>query len=234
MAEPATTVVHDGVVVITMDDGKANAMSPAMQHAINDGLDTAERAGLPVVLQGRPGIFSAGFDLKTLAAGGQPAVDMLRGGLELSLRLLEFPTPVVAASTGHAIAMGIFILTSCDHRIGARGAFRYSANEVAIGMTMPWSTIEILRQRLTPAAVSRAVVFAETFTPDNAIEHGVLDETVEPDGVADRAVEFARQVGALDARAHADSKKRLRHDALVAMRAGLERDIVGWNKQFLG
>jgi enoyl-CoA hydratase len=233
MAEPASTAVLDGVVVITMDDGKANAMSPAMQRAINEGLDTAERGALPVVLQGRPGIFSAGFDLKTLAAGGQPAVDMLRGGLELSLRLLEFPTPVIAASTGHAIAMGIFVLTSCDHRIGAHGSFRYSANEVAIGMTMPWSTIEILRQRLTPAAVSRAVVFAETFTPDNAVQHGVLDETIEPDRLAERAMEFARQVGALDARAHADSKKRLRHGSLDAIRAGLERDIVGWHKQFL-
>ena len=234
MTEPATFRNSDGVVVITMDDGKANAMSLAMQQSIHQGLDAAQAESTPVVLEGRPGVFSGGFDLKTLASGGQPAVDMLRGGMDLALRLLEFPTPVVAASTGHAMAMGIFILTSCDYRIGVGGQYRYSANEVAIGMTMPWSAIEILRQRLTPTAVSRAVLFAETFTPDNAVQHGVLDEVTDADVLHSRAVEFARALSALDPRAHADSKKRLRHDACAAIRAGLERDDVGWVKQFLG
>lgn len=216
-----------------MDDGKANAMSLTMQSAIHRGLDTAESQSMPVVISGRAGIFSGGFDLKTLAAGGAPAVEMLRGGLDLALRLLEFPNPVVAASGGHAMAMGIFILTSCDYRIGAEGDFRYSANEVAIGMTMPYSTIEILRQRLTPTAVSRAVLFAETFTPDNAIQHGVLDEVVAPGHLMARSIEFARGLGGLDAGAHAASKRRLRAGAVAAIREGLERDQVGWEKQFL-
>ncbi|MEY3806660.1 MAG: hypothetical protein RIR69_1472 [Actinomycetota bacterium] len=216
-----------------MNDGKANAMSLAMQESINAALDHAEAAQLPVVLSGRPGLFCAGFDLKTLAASGQPAVDMLRGGLDLSVRLLEFPTPVIAACTGHAIAMGIFILTSCDYRIGAAGDYRYSANEVAIGMTMPWSTIEILRQRLTPTAVTRAVLFAENFTPDNAIAMGIIDEVVPADDVMSRAISFAQQLASLDKTAHAGSKKRLRTDTLAAIRAGLGKDVTGWKKQFL-
>ena len=225
--------MRDGVMVISMDDGKANAMSLTMQTNINRALDEAEKAQTPVVLSGRPGLFSAGFDLKTLAASGQPAVDMLRGGLDLSLRLLEFPTPVIAACSGHAIAMGIFILTSCDYRIGIQGNYRYSANEVAIGMTMPWSTIEILKQRLTPTAVSRAVLFAENFTPDNAISMGILDEVVAEDELMSRSVLVAQQTLSLDMAAHSHSKKRLRAETLTAIRAGLEKDIVGWEKQFL-
>ena len=228
-----TTDLRDGVMVITMDDGKANAMSLAMQTDINNALDEAEKAQTPVVLTGRPGLFSAGFDLKTLAASGQPAVDMLRGGLDLSLRLLEFPTPVIAACSGHAIAMGIFILTSCDYRIGIHGNYRYSANEVAIGMTMPWSTIEILAQRLTPTAVSRAVIFAETFTPDNAISMGILDEVVNEEELMSRSLAFAHETLSLNLTAHAHSKKRLRAHSLTAIRAGLEKDMVGWQKQFL-
>lgn len=234
VSEPATHTLTDDAVVITMDDGKANAMSTAMQSAVHAGLDAAQENSKPVILAGRDGIFSAGFDLKTLSTGGEPAVEMLRGGLELSLRLLGFPTPVIAACGGHAIAMGIFLLTSCDHRIGVHGAHRYSANEVAIGMTMPFSTIEILRQRLTPTAVSRAVVFAETFTPDNAVDHGVLDEVVDPTRLNERAFELARTYAGLDSGAHGASKKRLRAGAIAAIREGLERDIVGWNKQFLG
>lgn len=228
-----TTELRDGVMVIVIDDGKANAMSISMQASINNALDQAEKEQTPVVLVGRPGLFSAGFDLKTLAASGQPAVDMLRGGLDLSLRLLEFPTPVIAACSGHAIAMGIFILTSCDYRIGIQGNYRYSANEVAIGMTMPWSTIEILKQRLNPTAVSRAVLFAENFTPDNAIPMGILDEVVVEDELMSRATAFAQQTLSLNMTAHAHSKKRLRAEAIAAIRAGLDKDMVGWQKQFL-
>ncbi|MCE2818600.1 MAG: crotonase/enoyl-CoA hydratase family protein, partial [Ilumatobacteraceae bacterium] len=179
MTSPVTYALTDGIAVITMDDGKANAVSLTLQAGINEALDQAEKDGVPVILTGRPGILSAGFDLKTLAASGQPAVDMLNGGLELAIRLLTFPTPVIAACSGHAIAMGVFLLESCDYRIGIKGNYRYSANEVAIGMTMPFSTIEILRHRVTPAALSRSVLLAEAFTPENAVETGFLDLVVD-------------------------------------------------------
>ncbi len=154
----ATYSLVDGISVITMDDGKANAISLAMQEALNAALDEAERANVPVVLTGRSGILSAGFDLKTLMASGQPAINMLNGGLELAIRLLSFPTPVTIACGGHAIAMGVFLMLCGDYRIGVQGEFKYAANEVAIGMTMPFSTIEILRQRVPPAALNRSVL----------------------------------------------------------------------------
>lgn len=232
MTSPATYTLTDGVAVITMDDGKANAISLDMQNAVNAALDQAEKDKAPVIFTGRPGILSAGFDLKTLAASGQPAVDMLNGGLELSMRLLTFPTPVIAACPGHAIAMGVFLLESCDYRIGTKGNYRYTANEVAIGMTMPFSTIEILRHRVTPAALSRAVVLAEVFTPDNAVETGFLDQVVEESELMTTAMELAKSTLALNAAAHEHSKKRLRAEVISAMRDGLAKDHAGWVKQF--
>lgn len=222
-----------GVGVITMDDGKANAVSLALQAGVNAALNQAEADNVPVVLTGRTGILSAGFDLKTLAASGQPAIDMLNGGLQLSMRLLSFPTPVVAACPGHAIAMGIFLLLSCDYRIGVKGNYKYAANEVAIGMTMPFSTIEILRHRVTPAALTRAVVLAEAFTPENAVETGVLDLVVDEAELMNTAIATAESYNSLNMTAHMHSKKRLRADMLEAMRAGLVKDDDGWKKQFL-
>jgi enoyl-CoA hydratase len=233
MTDIVTYVLTDGVAVITMDDGKANAMSLALQQAIHAALDQAERDAAPVVLTGRAGILSAGFDLKTLAASGQPAVDMLNGGLELAIRLLSFPHPVVIACGGHAIAMGVFILLCGDYRIGVRGNFRYTANEVAIGMTMPFSTIEILRQRVTPAALTRSVLLAEIFTPDNAVETGFLDLVVDDSELMTTAIEFAKSTSSLNADAHTHSKKRLRADVIAAIREGLVKDYDGWTKQFL-
>jgi enoyl-CoA hydratase len=174
-----------------------------------------------------------GFDLKILAASGQPAVDMLNGGLELAIRLLSFPTPVIAACSGHAIAMGVFLLESCDYRIGIKGNYRYTANEVAIGMTMPFSTIEILRHRVTPAALSRSVLMAEVFTPENAVETGFLDLVVEESELMDTAMNLAKSYLTLNMEAHAHSKKRLRAEVITAMRDGLAKDHAGWSKQFL-
>jgi len=222
----------DGISVITMDDGKANAISLAMQEALNAALDEAERANVPVVLTGRSGILSAGFDLKTLMASGQPAVNMLNGGLELAIRLLSFPTPVTMAWPPHAI--GVFLMLCGDYRIGVQGEFKYVANEVAIGMTMPFSTIEILRQRVTPAALNRSVLLAEVFTPSNAVETGFVDRVVSNDAeLMPAAMEYAKTTVGLNAGAHAASKKRLRAGVIEAIRVGLEKDLAGWQKQFL-
>jgi len=229
----ATYERRDGIGVITMDDGKANAVSLAMQAALSSALDKAEADEVPIILTGRAGFFSAGFDLKTIAAGGKDTVDMLNGGIELAMRLLDFPRPVIAASGGHAIAMGVFLLQSCDYRIGVHGSHRYTANEVAIGMAMPLSTIEILRQRVTPTALTRSVLLAEVFTPQNAVENGLLDAVVDQDELMNTATTLAASFSALDRAAHAHSKRRLRGPVLAAIRDGLARDNEAWRAQFL-
>ena len=102
----------DGAVArITMDDGKVNVMSAAMLRALGAAFDRAEADEATVVLKGREGIFSAGFDLKVFASNDPQAIyDMLKLGAELALRLLSFPQPVVAVCTGHAYPMGAFLM----------------------------------------------------------------------------------------------------------------------------
>ena len=85
--------IDDGVATITLDDGKVNALSPAMQVGISGALDAAEEAGAIVVLRGRAGNFSAGFDLTVLREGGQAAVQMVVGGFGLARRLPRVPAP---------------------------------------------------------------------------------------------------------------------------------------------
>ena len=214
----------DGVATIAMDDGKVNVMSLGMQAELHDALDRAEADGAAVVIAGRPGVLSAGFDLQVLQGGGTDAVDMVIGGFELAARVLAFPRPVIVACTGHAIAMGAFLLLSGDHRVGADGAYKYVANEVAIGLTMPRPALAILRQRLTPAAFERAAVLAEPFDPSAALAAGFLDEVVPADEVVARATERARLATALDPTAHAATKQRARAATLDAIARGIELD----------
>lgn len=218
----------ESVATITLDDGKVNALSPAMQTEINAALDQAARAAgsgevKAVVLTGNSRVFSGGFDLSVFASGNATAVlAMLAGGFELSVRCLTFPVPVIMAATGPAIAMGSFLLLSGDHRVGSPKS-RCQANEVAIGMTLPIAAIEIMRLRLMPATFQRAISLAATFSGDAAIAGGWLDEVVDRDAVLDRAHEVAAEAAAtLNVGAHVASKLKARSAALTAIRAGID------------
>ncbi len=225
MTELVSYGVDEGVATITMDDGKVNVLSLPMLTALGDALDRAEAEEAVVVLAGREGMFSVGFDLATLRGGGTDATDMLRAGFDLAHRLLSFPAPVVVACTGHAVAMGVFVLLSADYRIGTLGSFRITANEVAIGLPMPNSAIEICRQRLTPADFHRAVVLAEVFPPETAVDAGFLDRLVPAADLAGAARDTADALAALDRRAHVSSKLRSRRDALAALRAAIDAEF---------
>jgi len=207
-----------------MDDGKVNAMSLAMLTALNEALDRAAADRAIVVLTGRPGVFSAGFDLKTLAAGGPDARKMLFTGFELAHRLLSFPAPVVAACSGHAIAMGVFLMLAADYRIGADGPFKIGANEVAIGLTMPHFGVEMCRQRLAPAHFNRAVIFSEMYSPADAVPAGFLDKVVPVAELQSEAQKFAAATARLNMSILAASKLRLRDQALKAVRAAIDAD----------
>lgn len=218
--------LEDDVASITMDDGKANALSFAMFEGLNGALDEAVEGGASaIVLTGRTGRFSGGFDLPVLTSLTPDSARLLRTGFELSHRLLSFPVPVVIACTGHAYAMGAFLLLSGDYRLGADDpAFRITANEVAIGMTLPRAAIELCRQRLTRAAFERATGLAEVFGPSSAVDAGWLDELAPSDRLLDAARAKGSSLLALDGRAHFETKLRARQVMLTTLQAMIDQD----------
>ncbi len=229
MPDALVTCRIDGpVATITMDDGKRNALSPEMFARLGAALDQAASARSVVVLTGREEVFSAGFDLNVLKKGNADTLRMLNAGFLLAERLLSFPTPVVVACNGHAIAMGVFLLLSGDYRLGAAGPFKLTANEVAIGLTMPRAAVEICRQRLAPAHFHRAVLLAETYSPETAVDAGFLDRVVPAAELPGEAQKIATQLAALDLTAHARSKLRARSASLRALRAGRRADLRGF------
>jgi enoyl-CoA hydratase len=226
MDAPLTYRLDRGVATITMDDGKRNALSPRMFAELDAALDRAEKDRAVVVLTGREDVFSAGFDLKVLRSGGLRALGMVRAGFELAGRMLAFPTPIVVACSGHAIAMGTFLLVSADYRIGTRGPFKITANEVAIGLTVPRAAAVLCQQRLSPAHLHRALALAEVYAPEDAVDAGFLDRVVAPTELAATAEHAAHELARLDLTAHARTKLRLREHALASLRAAIRSDLV--------
>ena len=223
---------EESIATVTMDDGKRNVLSPQMFAELNEAFDRALADDVPVVLTGRPETFSAGFDLKILTAGGPEATAMLIAGFKLSKRLLGFPTPVVVACNGNAIAMGAFLVLSADYRIGTAGPYRLVANEVAIGLTMPAFGIEICRQRLAPTHFNRAVINSESYSPDEAVVAGWLDRVVPAPELADAAHAKVVELAKLNPAAHAATKLRARAATLEAIRHAIESDEAAFRTMF--
>ncbi len=214
------------VATIRIDDGKRNALSPDVLRDIYAALDRAESDRATVILTGRESVFSAGFDLNVMKRGGVKAIRMLRSGYALTARVMAYPHPVIAACNGHSFAMGVFLMLSADYVIGTRGDFRISANEVAIGLTMPRVATAVLKHRINPAACQRAITLSEEFNPESALKSGFFDELVEPGDLMARAEALAGKFGTLDARAHKTTKRRIRASLIRRIRLSLPLDLL--------
>jgi enoyl-CoA hydratase len=216
--------LEDSLASITMDDGKVNVLSLRMFAELNAALDRAEADRAAVLLAGRANVFSGGFDLKVLMAGGADASTLVLTGFRLGERILGFPHPVVVACAGNARAMGVFLILAGDYRVGARADYTLQANEVAIGITMPHFAVEMCRQRLTPASYNRAVIHSEKFTPEEAVTAGFLDLVVPATDLLETARAKAKELAALPRAAYAATKRRARAESLERMHTAIAND----------
>jgi len=225
MRDAVTYSRTDLVSTVAMDDGKVNVFSIPMLRSLHEAFDQAEQDGTVVLLEGRPGCFSAGFDLQTLGGPPEDVLTLLRLGASLAERVLSFPAPVAISCTGHAFPAGAFLLMAADVRLGAAGPFRLGLNEVRIGLTLPWFAVVLARHRLTPAHFDHATVTGTMFDPDEAQEAGLLDAVV-PAADLDRAARAAAEdLASLDRRAHLTTKQRVRRPVLEELRAAIESEL---------
>ncbi len=209
------------VALFTIDDGKANAVGYAFIEAVNAALDRATSDAKAVVMTGRAGVFSGGFDLKEISKGPDAAVELVTAGARLLLRVLSHPQPVVAACSGHAIAAGAFLLLGADTRIGAEGNFRIGLNETAIGMALPVFGLTLARERLSKRHLTSAVVQAKLYDPEGAKDAGFLDEVVAPGALLDTTMAAAKTLASLPSEAYAANKLATRQAAIDTIAASL-------------
>jgi enoyl-CoA hydratase len=225
MAELATYELEGRIATIAMDDGKVNAFSIEMLKAVLAALDRAEQDNAVVILTGRDKYFSAGFDLKVFSERPDEIVEMLTLGARLSERLLSFPTPVLVACNGHAIAAGTFPALSADLRIGVEGPYKLGLNEVKIGLTVPLYVVELARQRLTPRDFNRSLVNATMYSPEEAVGAGLLDRLVPAEELREASLAAAGELAELNMDAHAATKLRVRDGALKALRTAIGAEL---------
>ena len=217
---------RDGALtVLRADRPPANAIDPVLLNEVREALEAvaADPPGA-LVVQGRPGFFSAGADLKvvpTLDAEGQR--EMVRGLNAVFLSAYSLPCPVVAAITGHAIAGGFIFALCADQRIASREG-SYGITEVKVGLPYPVAAMEIVDTELGTATARSLALSSRLVDASWCERHGVFDEVVEPDAVVPRAMELARELAAQPARAYRMTKEHLRAETIARIKRDAPSD----------
>jgi enoyl-CoA hydratase len=214
------------LAVITLDDGKANVFSNAALEALEGHLDQVEADGARgLVIIGRPGRFSAGFDLSEMTTSVEGMRALVARGARWWLRVYGLGMPTVAACTGHALAGGAITLLSCDVRIGADVPAKIGLSEVSIGMPLPIFAVELARDRLDKAAFSRSTIGGTVYDAAGAVDAGYLDRVVPADDLVTEAMAEARRLAELRTAAYARTKTNARGAMIEACLAGLDADM---------
>lgn len=210
---------QDDVAIAVFDDSKANAVGHEFIDHMEDCLARAEQDAKALVIGGRDGVFSGGFDLKEFEKGAAATQALVHRGEAMMGALFQYPLPLVAACTGHAVAAGGFMLLSCDTRIGASGAFKIGLNETAIGMILPAFGLILGEARLAARYRTRALIQAELFSPDEAMAAGFLDQVTAAGQTLDQAIASAAVLGAMPGAAYRGNKLAQRQTAIKALTA---------------
>ena len=224
MSEKLATLKKEGnISTIIIDDGKANVFSAQMSRDINECLDEVATEEGCLIITGREGMFSAGLDLKTIQSGDIELIqEMSINAFKLLARIFSFPRPVIAACSGHGIALGTFLLCCCDYRIGVKGDFMIGANEMRTNMVIPDPILELIKFRVSQSHKYRAVLGAEMYSLDKAIEAGLMDEIVPAETLMNAANEKAKDLSTMGHPSYSMTKELFIADPLKKINEAID------------
>lgn len=210
---------HDGIAVLTLAHGKANALDLELCGAIADRFEQLRNAPeRAVVVTGQGRMFSAGVDLPRLTDGGADYVLRFLPALHrLYDTVFHHPKPVIAAINGHAIAGGCVLACCADKRIAAREAGRIGVTELLVGVPFPAMAFEVMRFATAPQFLADVILSGATFATDEALRRGLVDEVVEPQEVLPRAISAAKTLAALPPETFAMTKGQIRQPLVDRM-----------------
>jgi enoyl-CoA hydratase len=224
----------DGVALLRMTAGKANAIGAAWLERMDALLDELQ-ADPPraLVMTGEGRAFSAGLDLPALIQTSPASLTaFIRDFSEVMLRVFTLSWPVVAAINGHAVAGGCVLALQADHRLMAAGEGRIGLNEAQLGIGLPVVVIETLRCQVPVPSLSRIAIDGTLFLPEEAVGVGLVQEVVPADELLPRSLQRASVLGAVPAPAFRHIKRGLRAPAVEAIRRAEATDAEAWAETF--
>jgi enoyl-CoA hydratase/carnithine racemase len=202
---------HDRVIELALARPRAaNALDERtyaqLKQALAEAILDPTIDALVISAQGERA-FCAGADLKEYSGLAQAAAALRRREALLSMldALLDFPKPAIAAIHAPAIGAGAMLVLACDEIVASPKAW-IGFPEIAADMPSPMG-VSMVARRAGYSIVQRLVQRGERLDADAALRAHLVDEIVDAEALPARAMELARERGALSAAAYAANKR---------------------------
>lgn len=227
--------IKDHLAIITLDRGKSNALNGEMITELNDMLVNiaTDQNIAGVIITGKEHFFSAGLDLIELYNYSESeARTFWNLFLAFSATITAFPKPLVAAVNGHSPAGGCVIALACDYRVMAEGKYIIGLNEVPVGIIVPNSIFKLYSFWIGQANATRSLLEGKLFSPEEALEIGLVDELANPASIVTAAERKIRKYMGMERNTWSQSKLNIRKDLIAATAADQSKDLEAMLKQW--
>ncbi|HET8930298.1 MAG TPA: enoyl-CoA hydratase-related protein [Acidimicrobiales bacterium] len=170
----------DGVAVVTLANGKVNALSTAVLAelaAVAQRL-TDDPPGA-VLITGGPKLFAAGADITEFS--GPEEARKIGGAFRDALdAVAAIPRIVIAAVNGVALGGGCELALACDLRVASTKA-KFGQPEILLGIIPGGGGTQRLARLVGPAKAKDLICSGRQVRATEALEIGLVDELVDPD-----------------------------------------------------
>jgi crotonobetainyl-CoA hydratase len=185
----------DGVVTITIDRPKANAIDAATSVRMGETFVELERdpaVRVVVVTGAGERFFSAGWDLDAAAGGEEFDADYGPGGFGGFVDLPNRTKPVIAAVNGMAVGGGFEIAMAADLIVAADHA-QFFLPEAGLGVLPDAGSVRL--PRLLPAHIAREMLLTgRRMGADEAAHHGLVNRVVSAANLQAAAQALAAEI----------------------------------------
>jgi enoyl-CoA hydratase/carnithine racemase len=221
----------DGVAVVTLSNGKVNALSQAMLAELAGvAHDLTETPPGSVVVTGGDRIFAAGADISEF--GGADEARSITSGFHAALdAIAAVPRFVIAAVSGYALGGGCELALACDYRIASEKAV-FGQPEILLGIIPGGGGTQRLARTVGASRAKELCLTGRQVRADEALRIGLADEVVAHDELHERALALGAEIarGALVAQA---ITKRVIDDGMSASLAdGLLLERAAFEQSF--
>ncbi|MHA0286492.1 enoyl-CoA hydratase [Mycobacterium sp. C3-094] len=172
-----------------------NALTRQVYREIAEAaVELGERSDLAaIIVFGGHEIFSAGEDMSELQTLNTPEAASAARLCQIAVEALAaVPRPTIAAVTGYALGAGLSLALAADWRISGDNA-KFGATEILAGMVPAGDGAARLAAAVGPSKAKDLVMTGRFLDAREALEMGLVDELVAPDGVYDAAMTRARR-----------------------------------------
>ncbi|ACZ40929.1 Enoyl-CoA hydratase/isomerase [Thermobaculum terrenum ATCC BAA-798] len=214
-------------LLITLNRPPVNAINLQVIEQLEEALTSYEedKNTKAVIITGNGRCFSAGADIKSFLEQDpdSPEIPLIRKANDVLNFIESYPKVVIAAINGICLGGGNELALACDLRIASQNAI-FGQPEIKLGLLPGWGGIQRLTRLLGKARALEMCLTGESLNADRALQIGLVNEVVSPEGLIDRSLEISQKLSSLPTLAVNLIKQRIHKGAGASQGQAIRED----------